>query len=209
MQLDPTGQNCIKTLYKWKKTSSKHYTEVFDLLADLDLVSEAKTNEGHDIFQMEIKPSNHNHASNFSDVGFGISQILPILVSDVCLGGDGTLLVNQPEVHLHPSSQAKLGNYFASRIKSRNYVIETHSEYLINRLRLLVAQEKIKTEYIAVYFFDNNDQTSGPSIHKITLNKNGSLENAPQSFFDTYTNDTFNLAMANLNSNFDDQEASK
>lgn len=198
-QLDPTGQDCIKTLYKWKKSNSKYYKEVFDLISDLGLVSQATTKEGDDIFQMDVTPSNHNHASNFCDVGFGISQILPVLVNDVSLGREGTVLVNQPEVHLHPSSQARLGNYFASRIKNRNYVIETHSEYLINRLRLLVAQGKIKSEDISVYFFDNNEKTDGPSVHKIILSKNGSLLHAPQSFFDTYSNDTFNLAMANLN----------
>lgn len=121
------------------------------------------------------------------DVGFGVSQILPILVECLRVKEGETILLEQPEIHLHPSLQSKLADFFISMAKSgKNLVIETHSEHLINRLCLRVAQAE-STEIQSLLnplfvSFDEVEQTS--VLKKIVINKYGEIENWPVGFFD-------------------------
>lgn len=195
--IEPTGKNSIALLNQWKRYYKHKYSEVIKSIQLLELASEVEIKAGLDeILTINIKPYGHKEVVNYADVGFGISQILPILIADVALPHSGTLLVNQPEVHLHPASQALLGNYFTSKLKNRNYIVETHSEYLINRLRRLVVEDKVNTDDISILFIEmDSDKHSEPEIYNIELNKDGSLKNAPKSFFETYYLDTFNIAL--------------
>lgn len=121
------------------------------------------------------------------DVGFGVSQILPILVECLRVKEGETIILEQPEIHLHPSLQSKLADFFICMAKSgKNLVIETHSEHLINRLCLRVAQAE-STEIQSLLnplfvSFDEAEQTS--VIKKITINEYGEIENWPVGFFD-------------------------
>lgn len=121
------------------------------------------------------------------DVGFGVSQILPILVECLRVKEGETIILEQPEIHLHPSLQSKLADFFICMAKSgKNLVIETHSEHLINRLCLRVAQEEsgeIQSLLNPLFVsFDEAEQTS--VIKKITINEYGEIENWPVGFFD-------------------------
>src|SRR5881396_1662040 len=75
---------------------------------------------------------------NLVDVGYGVSQALPILVDTLQRpAADEVFLLQQPEVHLHPRAQAELGSFFVSQAgKKRRFVIETHSDYLVDRVRM-------------------------------------------------------------------------
>jgi predicted ATPase len=194
--IDPAGKNTIPFLYEWKKYSPKKYKEVVRNIQSLELASMVDTKSNLDeILKVSVRPYRHSERVNLADVGFGVSQALPILVADVALPKDGTLLVNQPEVHLHPSSQARLGDLFSSRLKTRRYLLETHSEYLINRLRLLAVEGQLDVNDVSILFFDVQRRLRQPKIHVIGIAKDGSLINAPKSFFDTYYLDTFDIAM--------------
>ena len=196
--VDAMGKNAVILLNEWKKYSQKKFEDVLSLIKLLELASTIQTKPSLDeILVLNVQPFQHREKVNLADVGFGLSQMLPIVVADVALPTDGTLLVNQPEVHLHPSSQAQLGNYFSSRLKTRNYVIETHSEYLINRLRLLIAKGAVDPKDVLIVFIEPPlANRKHPKLQLIEIAKDGSLENAPKSFFQTYFLDTFNLAMS-------------
>src|SRR5262249_6761432 len=141
----------IAILYEWKRHDHKKFRELILLIEMLKLATKVEAKSSLDeILRLNIQPFLHKDRFSIADVGFGISQVLPVLMADVALPKDSTLAVNQPEVHLHPSSQAMLGNYFASRLDRRNYIIETHSEYLINRLRLLVVKGDLATEDVSI-----------------------------------------------------------
>jgi predicted ATPase len=145
---------------------------------------------------MIIQPFGHRETANLADVGFGVSQALPLVVADVGLPNDSVLLVNQPEVHLHPTGQAQLANYFVDRIKKRQYIVETHSEYIINRIRILAQQGKVDPKQIAIIFFASDRRTKSlVKKYDIQLQKDGSLKGAPKQFFQTYYTDSFSLAM--------------
>ncbi len=193
--IDFAGRNAIQILSEWKKYFPRRYRQVLHAIQQLELASRLSPESATDeTIQLNIRPYGHAETVNFADVGFGVSQVLPILIANVALPKGGTLLINQPEVHLHPSSQALLANIFVAGMRNHRYVIETHSEYLVNRLRLLAVQKRLNVDDVAIVFFDVPPRARQPKIHYITIDKDGSLVDAPKSFFETYYLDTFDLA---------------
>jgi len=121
------------------------------------------------------------------DVGFGVSQILPILVECLRTKEGETIILEQPEIHLHPSLQSKLADFLICMAKaSKKIIIETHSEHLIKRLYLRAAQEEtdeIKNLLNTIFVqFDEQQQTS--VTQTIVTNEYGEIENWPVGFFD-------------------------
>jgi len=129
----------------------------------------------------------------FADIGFGASQVLPVVVQ--CLGTriGGTLLVEQPEIHLHPKAQAELGDLFieATQDNDRAFIIETHSEHILARIRRRIAERKpgLTREKIAIYYF--RPTSEGTEIQEVTLNENGQYARFPQGFFEEDVEEAF------------------
>ena len=113
------------------------------------------------------------------DVGYGISQILPI-VSEILLNQSADLfLIQQPEVHLHPKSQVSLASFFSSisQSLSKQFVIETHSDYIVDRLRVEVKEGRLEPDDILIYFLK---KTQGETqLTAITVDRQGNLIGAP------------------------------
>ncbi len=133
------------------------------------------------------------------DVGFGVSQILPIIVECLRTGQGETIILEQPEIHLHPSLQSKLADFFVCMAKSgKNLVIETHSEHLINRLCLRIAQEDTEEirDMTNILFVSFDEQNKTSICNPIEVNKYGEIENWPVGFFDE--NDSRDLLAATL-----------
>jgi predicted ATPase len=133
------------------------------------------------------------------DLGFGVSQILPILVECLRTAERETIILEQPEIHLHPSLQSKLADFFICMAKAgKNLVIETHSEHLINRLCLRIAQEESNdTRNLINILFISFDEQNKTSISRLVeINKYGEIENWPVGFFDD--NDSRDLLAATL-----------
>jgi hypothetical protein len=194
--IDPKGTYCAQILNDWRKHHKEKFHLVAKLLSELELIDIIKTrSSADDILKVIVKPPHTREESNFIDVGFGVSQALPFIIRDVALPKHGVLCINQPEVHLHPTSQARLADYFVSRSAERQFIVETHSEYLINRFRVLVLKKQIDKEKIRILFFNSSKENNQPSVDSISINPDGSLENAPPEFFNTYYLDSFELAM--------------
>lgn len=129
---------------------------------------------------------------NLRDVGFGMSQLLPIVVESILVPAtqsqEPLLLLEQPEIHLHPRAQADLGTFIAEMSrKGRRYLIETHSEYLLMRLATEVRRGKLLPDDIAIYFL-SLDEKGHTQFRHIPLEKDGRLpppEEWPEGFFDT------------------------
>lgn len=190
------GENYEDQIIAWETKKSPEYKELVTILKDLGLLQEIKSKRlDGGRFEILIRTKANGVWSSLSDVGFGISQFLPIIVADLQLGKRSTLFIAQPEIHLHPKVQALFGDYLVNRITKNNkrYIIETHSEYLINRLRLAIAKKTIQERDVKTYYIDNN----GVNAKDYTLSflKNGQIKNAPKSFFDTYMLDVMNIAI--------------
>ncbi|MBK7351865.1 MAG: AAA family ATPase [Gemmatimonadetes bacterium] len=133
-----------------------------------------------DPFQILV---NHGtRASNLIDVGYGVSQALPLVVQSVLTARKGLLLLQQPEVHLHPRAQAALGSFFASLAGdgNRQFVIETHSDFVIDRIRLSVAKGSLPPDSVAILFLERTGQET--VVHRLTLDVHGNIVDAPTSY---------------------------
>jgi len=195
--LDPFGESMSHMLTFWKERRSQAFNEVKQALVKLELASDISAQvELGEFLKLLIKPSGRLFSDSIADVGFGVSQILPMLVADAALPVGGVLLVNQPEIHLHPSSQALIADYFAERIQKRQYIVETHSEYLINRLRLLVAKGTINESDVKIFYCGALSDGAPKGVTEVRIRKSGVLEGMPKEFFATYAGDAFKLAMS-------------
>jgi predicted ATPase len=93
------------------------------------------------IYELEIRGAGQARAANFADVGYGISQVLPVIVQAFLVPRGGTYIVQQPELHLHPDAQAGLADFFIYLASQGVHsIIETHSEYLLLRIRRRLAE---------------------------------------------------------------------
>lgn len=196
-RLEPRGENLASLIYGWQKSKNDKIKELIDYGSAIKVFSDIKTQRLPDgLLQLLIKSSKASPSSSLQDVGFGVSQILPILCAEVLLGKDGTLAASQPELHLHPSAQSELAVHFATGHKERNnwYIIETHSEYMINRFKFLVANGDIEPDKIHIYHMTPSGNTIKPKLIKIT--EDGRLKGAPKDYFETYHADVFRTLMA-------------
>jgi predicted ATPase len=197
LKVDKYGDNSVDQILEWEHGKSKKLKDLKLALRKLELLENIQSEKyGGGRFEMRVVPQKSKYSSSLCDVGFGVSQFLPILVADYQLGKESTLAVSQPEIHLHPSVQANIADYMADNAQthSKRYVLETHSEYLINRFRLLIAKGKLKEEDVSVYFLAIRN---GKSVcYPIHFLKNGKIKGAPKDFFKTYMMDVMDIAMA-------------
>jgi len=119
---------------------------------------------------------------NLMDVGYGVSQSLPIIVQGVLGSSKQMILLQQPEVHLHPKAQAALGTFFLDLAlnESKKFIVETHSDYLIDRIRREVANKKINPDTVGILYFEKSGTYS--KVYPIKLDKNGNIKGAPASY---------------------------
>ena len=127
----------------------------------------------------DTKPLNPNN------MGFGISYVLPIIVSGLIAENGSLLIVENPEAHLHPSGQSKIGQ-FLSKVASSGVqvIVETHSEHVINGIRIATLKNIISNELISINFFSMGEKSIEPNIEHITLDNKADLSNWPYGFFD-------------------------
>ncbi len=122
-----------------------------------------------------------------ADYGFGVSQCLPILVQGAIMQPYSSLMVEQPEAQLHPSAQLDLGSFFADLWNKQQVgaIIETHSDNILLRLRLLIAKGKLAAKEVSVAFFTiDEDNGNLPTIKNLDINEDGSMEpGLPMEFF--------------------------
>lgn len=122
--------------------------------------------------------------ANLVDVGFGISQVLPMLVLAHVVPRGTTIIAEQPEIHLHPRAQGGLAELIVHVAQTRDvqFIVETHSEHLFRRLQTLIADEKVKTSECALYFVDR-DEAGSSELRRLELNEFGKVANWPKQFF--------------------------
>jgi hypothetical protein len=132
-------------------------------------------------FQIKVKISGPPH--NLVDVGYGVSQVLPIIVDCLRAPKGSTFLLQQPEVHLHPKAQAELGSFLGllAKQQKKRFVIETHSDHLVDRIRMDVRDGKHLTpDDVALLYFERAD--GNVTIRTLELDRSGNILNAPRSY---------------------------
>ena len=134
-------------------------------------------------YEFRVRKSKGSPEVRLTDVGFGVSQILPVLILCYYVPENSTLILEQPEAHLHPKVQADLADVFIDVVKERNVqiIVESHSEHLLRRLQRRIAEEQIASDMTALYFCRIEDGTS--AIERLDVDEYGNIKNWPQDFF--------------------------
>ena len=139
-------------------------------------------------FQVQIKKYGSGNRlkgphRNLIDVGYGVSQALPVITELLRRDAPPMFLLQQPEVHLHPSAQAALGSLFCQVAKpNRRLVVETHSDHLLNRVRMDVRDgtANLRPEDVSILFFERGDLDV--NIHSLGIDGEGNIVGAPDSY---------------------------
>lgn len=199
-QIDPQGKNLAMFLHSLTQFQQKQFSEW--LLEAMGYEIQIEKSAGH--IQIQLREEGSNRYYNLADMGYGFSQVLPIMAqvwsrqTRNSSGRYGPVFVamEQPELHLHPAYQAKLAGVFCRSIKGNNnsgrsnvdlrFVIETHSEALVNELGNLVYEGKITPEDIAIYVFEKSSEGSVTEIRSVTFDEEGTLNNWPIGFFSAH-----------------------
>ena len=121
--------------------------------------------------------------------GFGLTQILPIVVGALSEAEGGVMLIENPEVHLHPAGQALMGEFLADVARAGIQVIlETHSDHVLNGVRRAVKSGRLAPEQAAVHFFKPRSET-GAQVHSPAIDAEGNIDVWPEGFFDQFDKD--------------------
>jgi predicted ATPase len=128
----------------------------------------------------QIRPAN---------VGFGLTYSLPLVVACLTAEADTLLLLENPEAHLHPQGQAALGELMVrAAADGVQIIVETHSDHVLNGIRLAVKRELIRAESVVIQFFSRAIETGFVSSESPAILDNGRLSNWPKGFFDQWDN---------------------
>ncbi len=181
-------------------------SRVAQWLVELDLAFDFKVQplySGSNLYNVKLRRNQTSPEVLITDVGIGVSQILPVLVLCYYVPEGSTIILEQPELHLHPLVQAGLADVFIDVIKRRNVqiVVESHSEHLLRRLQLRLAQEEIVPEDTALYFCQMHDGES--LLTELNVDMFGNIRNWPKDFFGDLAGDvvaTFDAGLARQSS---------
>ncbi|NJM39985.1 MAG: AAA family ATPase [Anaerolineae bacterium] len=141
------------------------------------------------VYEIVVKSSNYLHKANIADVGFGVSQVLPIVVLAHFVPEGSTIILEQPEIHLHPKVQAELADLFIEVALKRNvqFLIESHSEQLLNRLQKRLSEREgefanLTDEDVRLYFCRREAEES--ILEPVQVDVLGNIANMPGEFYD-------------------------
>ncbi len=166
---------------EWKslKNALDRFGKESGLFADLNVKALGR----HDSDPFQIRVKIHGPQVNLLDVGYGVSQALPILVEALRSAPGSMHLMQQPEVHMHPRSQAALGSFLANLAanQQKQFIVETHSDHLVDRVRMDIRDGRsLCPQDVVLLYFERN----GPrvDIHPIDIDQAGSLVGEPDTY---------------------------
>ena len=175
------------------KRHNKSLEEIIALkLKQMGLIEEFKVNplsKERQEYEVKIQTKGSQGWVDLPDVGFGLSQVLPVLVQCFYAAHDSIIIMEQPEIHLHPKAQSALADVMIDVINSREngsdrniqLIIETHSEHFLRRLQRRIAEDVIPQEKVAAYFA-NIDKTPA-QLEPLQIDVFGNILNWPENFF--------------------------
>ena len=134
-------------------------------------------------YELLVKQHKGGPQVPLTDVGFGVSQVLPVLILCYYAPEGSILILEQPEAHLHPKVQSELADVLIDVVKNRKVqiILESHSAHLLHRLQRRIAEEQMSATDTAFYFCQINDGTS--EIERLKVDEYGNILNWPQNFF--------------------------
>lgn len=188
------GEHMASVLYRELPAIKK---ELDEWIARFEFGSELvlKDLSAGQLFSLLFVEPKEQRQTNIADSGFGASQVLPLIVQALTAPKTSLTIAEQPEIHLNPRLQYALADLLVEMANNdRRVVVETHSEHLLLRLRRLVADGKISSRDVALYFVEKSEGVS--TIRDISLEENGAISKWPKGFFEDSLRESLALATA-------------
>jgi hypothetical protein len=172
---------------------AKPFEEIIALkLMEMGLIEEFEVNpisEQRQEYEVKVRTKGSRVWVDLPDVGFGISQVLPVLVQCFYAPAGSIILMEQPEIHLHPNAQSALADVMIDVINSREsgtdrgiqLIIETHSEHFLRRLQRRIAEDVVPQEKVSAYFA--NIAKTPATLEPLQIDIYGNIQNWPENFF--------------------------
>ena len=187
------GQDGKKAISALLSGRVRHFSideQILKWLQQLELINSYDlrpiSDTGRD-YEFLVKQYKDGPDVRLTDIGFGVSQVLPVLILCYYAPEGSILILEQPEAHLHPKVQTELADVLIDVVKNRNIqiILESHSEYLLSRLQRRIAEKEIAAADTALYFCEIKDGTS--EIEQLNVDEYGNIRNWPQDFFGDVT----------------------
>ncbi len=175
------------------KKRAKPFEQIIAMkLKEMNLIEEFKVNpisEQRQEYEVNVRTKGSKDWVDLPDVGFGISQVLPVLVQCFYAPANSIIIMEQPEIHLHPNAQSALADVMIDVINSREngkdrniqLIIETHSEHFLRRLQRRIAEDIVSQEKVSAYFA--NVSRTPAKLEPLQIDIFGSIQNWPDNFF--------------------------
>lgn len=176
---------------KQKRSLEEHVAFWLKELGLIDSFNVKPISKDETLFGVFVKKNEHSPEVLITDVGFGVSQILPVITLCFYAPKGSILVIEQPEIHLHPGAQAGLADVFIDAIEKRGVqiILESHSEHLLRRLQRRIAENQLTTGDAKLYFCRNEGDTS--VAEPLSLDLFGNIRNWPEKFFGDMAGDIF------------------
>lgn len=199
--IEPDGQNTIQTLIASEKQSNNILRQVANWIVELGLVDDLKLATPNDRFY-EPKIVIDEMESALVDVGFGVSQVLPVITMLLSAEEGSIILLEQPELHLHPNAQMVLADLMLYVAEERNLqlIVESHSEHLLRRLQRRIAEVEhdfANPDNIKMYFCESSK--AGSTVREVEVDEYGQIADWPPNFFGDISGDLDAMTKAALN----------
>lgn len=138
-------------------------------------------------FEFKLQTDITDSGVNFADVGCGTSQLLPFIVQSLTSSDNSMIVIEQPEAHLHPKIQADLASFMVDSLEpNKKFLIETHSEYFIERLRTCIMKNPMLSEKIIIYYVEQNKDNEQSEIINIEINSKGQYSTLPKGYLTNF-----------------------
>ena len=208
-----------KISYGPRQRAKKFHEVIANQLHKMGLVEEFKVraiSQSRRQYEVKVRTWGADEMVDLLDVGVGVAQVLPVLIQCFFAPANSIVIMEQPEIHLHPKAQAALADVMIDAINAREngkdrniqLIVETHSEHFLRRLQRRIAEDSnLKQNQVAAYFAD----TSNPSakLKTLELDKYGNILNWPNGFFGDEMGDIFAQAKTALTRRIADKEQNK
>lgn len=158
---------------------------------------ESQGDDGKD-YEIRLRKNAESPAVTLVDMGYGLSQFLPVLVLCYYVPEGSTLILEQPGIHLHPMVQSQLADLLIEVVTERKLqvIVESHSEHLLVRLQRRIAEGKIGKDKIGLYSCSNDEAKGVSKCKELYVDKVGNIRNWPENFFGDVMGDMFAITDA-------------
>jgi predicted ATPase len=178
-EVDPKRAHPLTPNGSLRKTLNAYLNDLFPgAEADVEAIPEISA------LRLGFRLSTSSKFVRPANMGYGLSYVFPILIALLCADMGGVVVIDSPEAHLHPSAQSRIGQIIARfAAAGLQIVVETHSDHLLNGVRLAIKNDILSHEDVSVHFFSGVTQEN-TGVSTIRVDKAGALERWPVGFFD-------------------------